>query len=438
MKRDIHFGRENLVNSTFTFLWFVAFLGVAFVVSAAIFLHRVKWDLTENQLFTLNDKTQNLLRSLREPATFRYFYRKEPSNGATELFRLYRQANPRISTELVDMQAHPDIAIKYNIRRPHTIAVSHGDRTQIARGISEYDISSALLRTVRNLSRTIYVLQGHGENVFNDKQANGLAIGENALRNDYYTLKPLLLAQQDAVPEDCSLLLVPGPRFEPSAAEIERINAYMARGGNVVLLLDPSPSAQMQSMLAAWGIRLSGQVITDNSRVRQQRHPSASLTVGIRYSDHPAVAQLRSATLFFQATPVSLASQLPERTSARLLVLTDRDTRSGKNMSGPFALAAAATRSLAGNKQSRLVVIGYSDFATNAYLGSEGNLDLFLNVMNWAAGEEDLLGIGAKPYVNKRIDLTPFRRGIVLSTVVFLIPGIPLLIALVLAMRQRG
>src|SRR2546428_13559592 len=50
----------------------------------------------------------------------------------------------------------------------------------------------------------------------------------------------------------------------------------------------------------------------------------------------------------------------------------------------------------AGRRRGRMVVVGDSDFASDAYLDLLGNRDLALNAAAWAAGEESLAGTRAK------------------------------------------
>ena len=41
--------------------------------------------------------------------------------------------------------------------------------------------------------------------------------------------------------------------------------------------------------------------------------------------------------------------------------------------------------------KARIVVVGTADFASNQFLGAQGNRDFFLNVVSWLAEEEDLI-----------------------------------------------
>ena len=58
----------------------------------------------------------------------------------------------------------------------------------------------------------------------------------------------------------------------------------------------------------------------------------------------------------------------------------------------PAPPAGKAPAADAPKPETRIVVIGDSDFASNNFLGIQGNRDMFLNIVNWlvAAGEPDL------------------------------------------------
>lgn len=453
MKKDIHLGRENLVNSFFTFLWIMVLVGVAFVISAMIFLHRVRWDLTENRLYTLSSQTRNLLAGLREPVVIYVFTGPQPFRAAEELTRLYHEANSRVTYEFLDMRSHPEQASRFRVRRPDTIVVTCRDRAKIAHGAGENDLSNAILRAVHDEPRIIYVLQGHGEHGTDDKQTSGLSLARQTLGTDNYRVKPLLLVQQDKIPDDCAVLLVPGSRTEPFPAETEHIKDYLDRGGSVVLMLDPLPSARFKPLLDAWGVRVADHTIIDTSGMGKQLGLGHGVAIINRsgYRRHPVTTDLNIASIFPLATSVSLDRNLPKDEKATLLAWTDKSSwgetdmapggvryDAGRDVPGPLAVALAASRPAQNPKhESRLVLFGDSDFVTNAYLGVQGNQDFFMNAVNWAAGEEDLLGITPKAWINKRVDLTPTRKAILIGSVVIVIPAIPLLIALVLALRQR-
>ncbi|MDQ3070360.1 MAG: hypothetical protein M3R55_11620, partial [Acidobacteriota bacterium] len=74
--------------------------------------------------------------------------------------------------------------------------------------------------------------------------------------------------------------------------------------------------------------------------------------------------------------------------------------------------------------EARLVVLGDSDFAANWLLGFQGNSDLFLNVLNWASLQENLIAIRPKAADDRRITLTDDQQSRIRLLSLFVIPGL--------------
>jgi ABC-type uncharacterized transport system involved in gliding motility auxiliary subunit len=68
----------------------------------------------------------------------------------------------------------------------------------------------------------------------------------------------------------------------------------------------------------------------------------------------------------------------------------------------PAAAADDETR----KPETRVALIGDSDFAANYALGIQGNRDLFLNTVNWLAQQENLIAIRPRESSDRRVTLT--------------------------------
>src|SRR5262249_12635624 len=88
---------------------------------------------------------------------------------------------------------------------------------------------------------------------------------------------------------------------------------------------------------------------------------------------------------------------------------------------GPITLAVASTRSV-GDKQGRLVVVGDSDFASDAAIGGQRNGDLFFNSINWLAEEENLISIRPKSPTARRVDMTASQQNTLFFITIVLMP----------------
>ena len=74
--------------------------------------------------------------------------------------------------------------------------------------------------------------------------------------------------------------------------------------------------------------------------------------------------------------------------------------------------------------ETRIVVIGDSDFATNSALGIQGNKDLFMNIMGWLSQQENLISIRPKEPQDRRVTMTETQQTNVLWLSLLVIPGL--------------
>jgi hypothetical protein len=72
--------------------------------------------------------------------------------------------------------------------------------------------------------------------------------------------------------------------------------------------------------------------------------------------------------------------------------------------------------------ESRLVVVGDSDFASNRWIGIGGNSDLFLNMASWLAQQEDLISIRPKDPEDRRVQLTQDQQNRIFWVTLIIIP----------------
>jgi ABC-type uncharacterized transport system involved in gliding motility auxiliary subunit len=115
--------------------------------------------------------------------------------------------------------------------------------------------------------------------------------------------------------------------------------------------------------------------------------------------------------------------------------------------SGPVTLIAAASASVADapagaapdapKPETRVVIAGDSDFASNYMLGFQGNRDMFSNTVNWLAQQEDLIAIRPRDAEDRRIQLTADQGERIFYLTVFIIPGLLFLNGIRVWWRRR-
>jgi ABC-type uncharacterized transport system involved in gliding motility auxiliary subunit len=73
--------------------------------------------------------------------------------------------------------------------------------------------------------------------------------------------------------------------------------------------------------------------------------------------------------------------------------------------------------------ETRVVVIGDSDFAANSGVGIQGNRDLFMNTIGWLSQQENLISIRPKEPDDRRITLTATQQSNIVWLSLLIIPA---------------
>ena len=114
----------------------------------------------------------------------------------------------------------------------------------------------------------------------------------------------------------------------------------------------------------------------------------------------------------------------------------------GEERLGPFPVVVAVEASgtideTLRHPTTKIVVFGDSDFAKNKFFSSSDNADLFLNSVNWLAGDYDLISIRPKVFPFRELVVTTRERDFIKWSSWFVPPMIMLIIGAVVWWRRR-
>ena len=304
-----------------------------------------------------------------------------------------------------------------------------------------------------------------------------------ALRTDNFEVAPLTLAQQGAVPDDATIVVVAGPETDFLPGELDALRAYLRRGGKLHLLLDPpSPGsgADLTGLVALtreWGIEVGDNVLIDASGLGQLLGTDASVPVAMPVA-HPITTDFRVMTAFplarsvrpvdggvegrYPQTVLETSPQSWAEADIESLFATGRPERDedAGDIAGPVSLAVAvaapaeepptgadtpespdgdeADGTDAPAPETRVVVVGDSDFAANRAIGLQGNRDIFLNMANWLAQQEDLIAIRPADPASRPISMTADQGVWVFWFTMAIVPLLLFANAFRLYWRRRG
>lgn len=240
-------------------------------------------DLTSNSLFEIGDTTKTAMEELSEDVTLTIV--SQPDSLDTRIQRLvdeYASLSSHISVETVDPVLHPAEAQELGAE-DGTVVVSC-EATGESRNIlfseiithtysmysyeavedsfdGEGQLTAAIVSVSAPTDHVIYTTEGHGE------QSLGSSI-QDAIDKANLSTDTVNLVVDGGIPEDCDLLVINAPQKDLDATETQAIKDYMAKGGNVIILLAQTENDQpnLNALLAAYGMQRQNGYIADAER----------------------------------------------------------------------------------------------------------------------------------------------------------------------------
>lgn len=464
------------------------------VIAAAIYLmanylgyrHYRRADWTSSNFFSLSDKTVKILKGLSKPVKAYVFYSPHTPiyDNIRELLERYAGVTKSLTVEYVDPEKDPArvkfLLAKFKIpptdRAPSIVVFEQGDKTKYVydKDIVEMDytgarrgqaptvkafkgeqsFTSAILNLVQEKQPVVYFVTKHGEASTDDSGEQGLEGCKTLLERENLKVEKLSLYEKRGIPADCGLLVIAGPAEPYLDEERKAIAAYLENGGRLFIALDPQTKSGLESFLRAWNVDVGNDIVVDPESAQRLIFLSPLNLLADNYGFHPITEQMkRRATFYAEARSVRPGAANPDLV-ARTLVQTsptgwgESDFTNetfrfdeGKDLKGPvpFGVAVEADAEKAGDrplKNFRLVVIGDSDFITNARLMTMGNATFLLNIVNWLTSRENLIAIGPKTPEQTRVRMN--RAQLVNTFYMFgALPALGLLLGIVIWMRRR-
>lgn len=358
-----------------------------------------------------------------------------------------------LKVEFIDPQKKPERvqALKVNrISSVGTVVITCGTRqrvlplSDVTSRLEERDFTNALINVLRDSEPTICFLTGHGERRITDQDAkNGGSMLKAWLEKESYKTREVAMRLADAaVPHDCDVLFINGLNGDMNPVEIRAIQEYLDSGGRMLVLLDPwvvqnagmGATEQFRPWLSwRYGINVGGDILL--SKLKTEQHAVMDLlpdftqladygfdldptrdSRGSYSMSHPITRGFDQQMSLRGARSVTLADAMPEgvvgteilRTMADTWAETDTFKFYKKHQASPgpdetqgsIGVASAVTAKTdievgtgASTRDTRIVVVGNTVFASNDQLGYPGHHNFVLNAVAWLCENEELIAI---------------------------------------------
>jgi len=459
-------------------------VGILALVNFLNFRHHERVDLSEGGIHGLSEQTVKVLDNLDQNIQIIAFY--EDEQGARRFQDLadeYRYVSPKVTYEVIDPLKDPSRVSQYEVTRNGQVIVEGAKKKETIEEPTEEKLTNAIIKVTRDVEKKVYFLTGHGERSLDDAEGTGYSTVKQAIEKQNYQVATYNLAQENKIPEDASVLISAGPKVNLFPNEVTLLQQYLADGGKFFLLVDPENDFKMNDFLKQYGLELDDDFVVDASGLGQLFGFGAGAPLAADYSSNPITKDLQGTMTIFPAArsvrivDSSLGYKTEElvKTSPQSWGETELKENEkvgfdeGKDRKGPLPIAAAATKEeskdAAGDqsadkgtenaegeaanadagaadadstsKESRLVLFGDSDFATNSLFGTSVNGDLFLNTVSWLAEDTDLLSIRPRDPQNRSVTLTATESRLIFWATVILFPLATLIFGLGVWYRRR-
>lgn len=455
-------GRQARYGSN-VFIMSIAFISMLVAVNYLARILTVQYpdifdlDLTEDKINTLAPETLQALESLPQPVTAVAFYASVPPESTTELLEKFKNnGKGNFDYQFVNPDANPVAAREAGITGDGKILLSMGDQKEIAGFASETELTKALIKLINPEARAVYFLTGHGEATLDSGEVS-VAIAKQTLESKNYTVNSLNLLAENKIPEDALAIIIAGPQKQVSETEVKLIKDYVDAGGSLFVMENPliitefgnSPDPLADYLADDWGIVLNNDIIIDLNS--QQPLNAISDSAGV----HPITTNLSANYLVIlpQARSITI-NTAPEGVTQTPLLFTSPNSwgetnftsaegtevsfDEGADVLGPLTMAVAGENV---NTGGRVVVFGNSFFATDQAFDAYGNGNIFVNSVDWAAEQENLLNITPNtPTLRTFVPPTQIQLLIILLGAILFIPGLVVFagISSWLARRRQG
>lgn len=460
--RQARYGSNALVLA-------IAFIGIIVVINYLVYQNSQRWDLTENQQFTLAEETLDTLDQLDRPVQALAFFTprmaafsQERVEGLLDQYQF--NSDGMFEYEFINPEEEPIRAREANVTRDGVVVLQMGERQEQVSLVEEREVTAALVRLLSPGSPAVYFLTGHGEFSPDETGEQSYSQVKDSLENKNYTVATLNLLAENRIPEDAEVIVVAGPIQPVSQSEVDMLAAFVQSGGSLIVMEEPTPLTDFEAgddpladyLLQDWGIRYGNNLVVDLT----SNQPL--LAVANQYGEHVITDRMQGLVTFFPTArsvtidgDAAVGSSNVElvNTAQQSWAETDLDAFSesaesgappeispdeGVDLLGPVPLAVIGENSTTGG---RVAAYGDAEFASNTYFNQFGNGDLFVNTIDWAAEQEELINL--TPRENTPRVLIPPQRytmNLILLGTVFILPGAVLLsgIAVWIQRRRRG
>ena len=380
-------------------------------------------DWTQAGRYTLSEASAEVLKRVEGPLEITAYARDQTDlrDAIKKLIYKYQRVKPDIVLRFVNPDAVPDEVRNLGIDVNGELVFRYQDRRENVRKASESEIVNAIQRLLRASDRWLAFIEGHGERNPLGKANHDLGEWGQTLHQRGFLFQSINLADQGAIPDNTTVLVIASPLVDLLPGETEIILDYLQHGGNLLWLTDPGEESGLDALAAYLHVTIGkGTVIDFSGQLVGVSDPTMAMVTASLYGPHPALDDFSYTSLFPKTTSVTANSDNPwtvkpllttgDHTWLETGALAGEVKLDGADTQGPLTIGLSLERDVSG-KQQRIIIVGDGDFLSNTYIGNTGNLELGLRFANWLSSDDDLISIPARTAGDTQLTMSTLLLG---------------------------
>jgi ABC-type uncharacterized transport system involved in gliding motility auxiliary subunit len=401
--------------------------------------YHVAKDITQANRNILTQGSVNVLKQMKEPINITVFATKDDASGGDnfrkgmiDFIARYQREKKNVNLRFINPSIEPKLAQDAGVKEDGEVVVEYNKRSEhIIPPIAEQEMTNLLVRLSRTNQQAVMYLDGHGErNLLGVKNHDIGEFGKQLEKKGFKFANPDLTVAQ-AVPSNGAMLVIASPQVNVSEVEAKKIKAYLERGGNLLWLVDDNNLRGLESVAEYLGMTVSSGIALDMASA--QYGADARVSFASLYGEHAITKNFMLRTLFPEAHQVTAkgtdengwkVSNLVEVApngwlmAGKLAKDAKPEFNEKTDKRGPINIGVALER-IYGKKGQRVVVMGNANFLSNTFITNGGNLDLGVNIVNWLAGDDQLITIQPMPLKDINVTIPDSDSGRLVAWTVF-------------------
>lgn len=427
---------QLLVQNSF---FVVLFLMLVVLLGYLAGQYHVAKDITQANRNILTQGSVNVLKQMKEPINITVFATKDDASGGDnfrkgmiDFIARYQREKKNVNLKFINPSIEPKLAQDAGVKEDGEVVVEYNKRSEhIIPPIAEQEMTNLLVRLSRTNQQAVMYLDGHGErNLLGVKNHDIGEFGKQLEKKGFKFANPDLTVAQ-AVPSNGAMLVIASPQVNVSEVEAKKIKAYLEHGGNLLWLVDDNNLRGLESVAEYLGMTVSPGIALDMASA--QYGADARVSFASLYGEHAITKNFMLRTLFPEAHQVTAigtdengwkVSNLVEVApngwlmAGKLAKDAKPEFNDKTDKRGPINIGVALER-IYGKKGQRVVVMGNANFLSNTFITNGGNLDLGVNIVNWLAGDDQLITIQPMPLKDINVTIPDSDSGRLVAWMVF-------------------